>query len=256
MKSCTRTRTGSPLGCHSALAKRADELLFLRIHGDDRRAAALKRVDPIIDELELRIPIRMVGPFDRLLGCLQTVPAGVQQLTDLLRTDGVALRRQLGRELAGALRRPAQGRFGVAAGHRIDQPFQRLDDLRRRRFEPGPATTRSTNGDDIVGAHARSQLTATGTDRRAREAGRAFHDRDPSVAQCVRLRARPQARQALIHHRVQRQELRSNGCFVIHHGTRSRSQVDSLVDPLVFPSPAMRLRTSEQLVSARAHSVS
>ena len=39
----------------------------------------------------------------------------------------------------------------------------------------------------MLAPDARQQLVAPGTNRRARETGRAFHDRDPAVAQRVRL---------------------------------------------------------------------
>jgi len=43
-------------------------------------------------------------------------------------------------------------------------------------------------------------------------------DRDPAIAQRLRFGACPQPAQSLIQHRAQREELRPNRRFVIHHG--------------------------------------
>jgi hypothetical protein len=52
----------------------ADELLLLCVHRDHWRVPRLIRLDAIVDALELRVPIGVLGAFARLLRGLKLVP--------------------------------------------------------------------------------------------------------------------------------------------------------------------------------------
>jgi hypothetical protein len=151
---------------------------------------------------------------------LEAVPARVQELPNFLRADGVPLRPQFLGEAPGTLRRPPQRGLGIARVTGSTQRFQRLHDLGRRVLDARTAAVRPPHRNDVVRGHARAKLLPTDADRRAREPRRACDDRDPAVPQRLCLRACPQPRHALIHHRVKRDELRAYR-VLFHPGSRS-----------------------------------
>ena len=53
--------------------ERADELLFLRVYRHHRLAPPLKSPHSAVDVIELRVPVRMLLPLQRLTVRLQTV---------------------------------------------------------------------------------------------------------------------------------------------------------------------------------------
>ena len=211
----------------------------------------MERVDPVIEELELRVPIRMRRPLQGLLRPLQAVATRGQQLSDLLRAHRKALDRQLRREGARTVRRPSQGRLRIAPGHRVHERLQRRDDAWRRVFDPRAAAAWPARQHDLVDLDARAELVAAHADRRPRQARRALDDRDAALAQRVGLGPRPQARQSFIHHRPQRHELAPDPRFFLGHA----SVEDHTLIDLSIPDGSLALCSPsrcEQVISARA----
>src|SRR5512133_317067 len=110
-----RDGTSHRLPFLSSVREVADQLLLLRINRDHRSSSSLKVVDPIIDELELIVAIRMIFAFLSLARPLQTVARLVQQLPHLLRTDHVTLILEFFGQLPSAFRCPTQGRLWITA---------------------------------------------------------------------------------------------------------------------------------------------
>src|SRR6266851_1731411 len=125
-KSCTRTCSGCPAGCHSRppFLKSPTSSFFLAVDGDRRLAPLLEGACLLIDGGELGVTIRVVRALFRCAGALQTVVERVQQVRHGLMADLVSLTYQLGRQLAGALAGPAQGRHGVSTGGGFHQRLQ------------------------------------------------------------------------------------------------------------------------------------
>ncbi len=136
---------GLPLGVPlaAAIAELAHQFLLLGIDRDHGLPLLLERLGPPVDVLELRIPIRVRAPLERLAVGLETVAQVMEEAVDRPLTHRMPLRlecrRQLGRTLAG----PPQERHRVATGHRIDQGFQGTDEVRimRPQWLASPART-------------------------------------------------------------------------------------------------------------------
>src|SRR5262249_35114017 len=90
----------------------------------------LERLDPPVDVPELGVPVGMILSLDRLAVGLEAVAEGVQEPVDRPLASGVPARRQLRRQLVGALAGPPQGRHRVTTGDRVDQGLQRTEELR------------------------------------------------------------------------------------------------------------------------------
>jgi hypothetical protein len=106
-----------------------DQLLLLRVHGDDWSAPGQRPADLIIDVLELRIAVGMIRAFLSLPVALEAVVHRTQELRDLLMTDRMVLAGEFRRERPRALARPAQGRLRVASRQRLHQGLQRSRQL-------------------------------------------------------------------------------------------------------------------------------
>src|SRR6202049_5363286 len=77
-----------PLGPQltAAILEVADKLLLLRVDGDHRLSGSLERLHLGVDMLELRVAIRVAGPFARLAVGLQAEVEALQQAADQLMT--------------------------------------------------------------------------------------------------------------------------------------------------------------------------
>src|SRR5665213_2937511 len=100
-----------PLG--TDILEFSDELLLLRVDGDDWLAAGVKVIHPAVDVLELRVSVGMLRALDGLVRPLQAVASCVAQLTNFLRADLHATRSQLARQLPRALGCPSQRRLRI-----------------------------------------------------------------------------------------------------------------------------------------------
>jgi hypothetical protein len=92
---------GRPLA--PTVLERAYQFLLLRVHRDPRLTAWLKPRDHHVDVLELRIAIRMRGPFFGRAVALHAIAGSPQQRAHCPRADGVCLPRQFLRQTGGAL---------------------------------------------------------------------------------------------------------------------------------------------------------
>ena len=109
---------------------RPHQLLLLRVDRHNRLAPALELLHPPVDVQELRVPVRMLPPFQRLAIRLQAVTQHVQQAIDRSLAHGVPFRPQLLRQPGCAAAGPAQRPHRVPARHRIELALQRLGQLR------------------------------------------------------------------------------------------------------------------------------
>src|SRR6266536_4218223 len=225
----------------------ADQLLLLGIDGDERHATVEAVLRLLVDVLELRIAIGMLGALDGLARRLEAVAVGPQQAGHGLVADAEAIRREhLRRERARALGRPAQRRFWVATRDRVDELFERRYELWVRDFVEPTAATLATNVDDVGGAHPGADLIATERDGADREPSGACNGGDPAPPERLGLGTRPQPTRTFIHRRLQKAPLPTNQSLRIHSGRRSRQR--DRVDPL----STIPATTSDRLVHTRA----
>src|SRR5262245_48285467 len=118
-----RLALGAVVG--AAVPEVADQLLLLRIHGDDGLPCSLCRDYLGVDVRELRIAVRMPGAFIGLAVVLPREAELRQFLGNRIGTDRMAHRRQSVRELVHALRDPPQWSFWVTQRGRLHEALQR-----------------------------------------------------------------------------------------------------------------------------------
>jgi len=185
------------------------QLLLLGVHRDDRLTPLLSAVNLVVEVVELRVSIGVLGPLPRLAVRLQRIALLHQQLGHQSGADGVPHGLQFGRQLARALRRPAQRCVGQARRRRLQQRGQ----IRQQRrvfvggaLAPSPAPPNPLRLDRIC----RRQLLKASRNRRSRDPCRADHDSDATVPQTLGLGRRPQTARTLRQHRRQRFVFGSN----------------------------------------------
>ena len=163
----------------------------------------------LVEVVELRIPIRVLGAFGALAVRLQGVAELVQQLVDHTMTHRVPQRLQLGGELAHALGGPPQGAVvRLAGGDRLQQRVQ-VRDQRRVGVHDTLATAAGAPRAPGIQRVLRSQFLDAARDPRPRHAGRARDQGDSPVADRFGFGSRPQPTRALVQHRRERFVLRS-----------------------------------------------
>lgn len=91
----------------------AEQFLLLRIDRDHGPFRPQRLAHLLINELEVRLPIGMIGPFRHLPIRLQAIPHVLEQMGHRRMTDGMAGVREHRGEPPRALARPAQGRGSV-----------------------------------------------------------------------------------------------------------------------------------------------
>jgi len=111
---------------------RAYEFLLLRVHRDHRLRAPLHALDLRVDELKLRIAVRVRRSLQGLAVTLQAVASKVQKMRHRPCADRVTLQRQLFSEIARALASPTQRGLWIASGERRHQTIQLCAQLRIR----------------------------------------------------------------------------------------------------------------------------
>src|SRR5947208_3155743 len=102
-----------------------NQLLLLRVHGDDRSARGQRPAYVIVDVLELRVAVGMIRAFLGLPVPLQAVVHISKELRDLLMADRMVLAREFRRQRPRALAGPAQRGLRVAPRQRLHQGLQR-----------------------------------------------------------------------------------------------------------------------------------
>ncbi len=181
---------------------------FLAVDGDRRLAPLLEGACLLIDGGELGVTIRVVRALFRCAGALQTVVERVQQVRHGLMADLVSLTYQLGRQLAGALAGPAQGRHGVSTGGGFHQRLQVVDQgriLRGQRLASAAWGTHPLHAIGRRGGFGPGGVPWIGlefADARANgdalQAGGVGDRRDPTTPQHHRLGRCPQPTPSLI----------------------------------------------------------
>src|SRR5450432_688024 len=200
----------------------ADQLLLLRVDGDDRHAALDAVLGLGVDVLELRVAIGMLLALDGLVRCLEAVIVFLQQLRDCLVADAnPEPREHLGRQHVRALACPPQRRLRVAPRHRIDELLQRGPHLRMRDFVRSLPRA-APNLDDVRRPRTGACLVPALANRADRHAGRARHRGHAAVPDRARLGACPQPPRSLIHGRLQQAPLLANRLLRVHCERRSR----------------------------------
>ena len=131
---------------------------------------------------------------------LQTVARLLEQARDGARTDAMVLPGEGGSQLRRTLTGPAQRRFGLAAGRRLDEGQQRGSQQWIGRRERPPAPTRPTDLRRGSAPRPRRgpQIAQARVDGRPREPRRPRHDTHPAMPEITRLRGRPLSAAALI----------------------------------------------------------
>jgi hypothetical protein len=113
----------------AAVAEVADEFLFLGIHAEDRQPLSPKFLDSRLQVVELPIPVRVRRPSETLDVDEQVVVEVTQQVSHGPRAGVVAQRFQAVAERLQAAAGILDFGHRVAAGDRLDQLLQVLDDL-------------------------------------------------------------------------------------------------------------------------------
>ncbi len=126
-----------------AVLKPPDVLLLLGIHADHRVASVHVLPGPGVDVAELRVPVGVLAPFERLGIALQAEALLLQQHRHRRRRHLVPGRGQRIRQVAGRLDRPPQRRLRVPRRLRVHQPQQRRNQPRIGLGDPLAAAARA-----------------------------------------------------------------------------------------------------------------
>jgi hypothetical protein len=182
----------------------ADQLLLLRIDGDERNAAleAVHRL--FVDVLELRVSIWVLFAFHGLARCLETVAALAQQSRDGLVADtDPVVREHLGRQRVGALVRPAQRRFWIATRCRSDECFKGRNQIWMYDFVTTTTAAFAPNLHDILGSSTAANFCASERHCANRQPGCTRNACDAAPAHRIGLGTGPQPARSLVHGRHQ-----------------------------------------------------
>ena len=228
-----RLALGPPLA--AGVLELADELLLLGVHADHRIGGVLVGLDLLVDVAELRVPVRVPLALDGLGVALQAEPLGPQQVTDGVGGDLVALAGQLGRQVAGRLRRPPQRRHRVA-------PLLRLHQRQQRREQPrvqvsGPLAAAARPPHPAQRLRPGIQLIHAQRHRGLADPGGPGHQPDPAMPQRPGLGPHQQPPLPLIQMREDHRELRRQHLPGFLH---SRPYHTSMPEPrklrVIFPA--------------------
>jgi hypothetical protein len=175
----------------------SDEFLLLGVDRDDRDALPQASFYRDVDVPKLRIPIGVIRTLFGLAIALQAIVQVVKNLRDLHMADRMVLLAQFLGDGPRTFANPSQRRLRIAARLLINQPFQRLhqtriglgDGFAARSGPPDTADQRLAPSLDFAN---------TSADRLARQATRAPHHRNPSVAQTHRFSRSHDAPRALV----------------------------------------------------------
>jgi hypothetical protein len=208
----------NPFGCAlwppfaAGVLEVSDQLLLLRVHRDRRLSTLLEATNLVEDVVELRVAIRVLGPFAGLAVGLQTVAARLQKLGDQGVAHPVPLGPQLLRQATHALRRPTQRRVGIARCRRLHERVQvrtQRHVLLGRSLAPSSRPARSFRTRRCV----RLELPDAAFDCRPCQSRRFLHPLDTATPQRARLRRRPQPFRSFREHQRQ-------GCVLCPQGLR------------------------------------
>src|SRR5207248_10003960 len=195
----------------------AYQFLLLGVDRDRRLTLGQRRLDRLVEVLELGVAVGMVRSFAGLTVRLKAIAAGAQHRVDAGMTDTMTQIVQGPGDLPKALDRPAQRLLGIAALRRCDDPLEILDQSRISRFQwfatspctPHP-TIRCRADRDLI------QSTANGA---AGNPGDPRHRGNPTPAGRQRLARCKNPPLPLVQIRAQHLEPLSYRRFVDHEST-------------------------------------
>jgi PKD repeat protein len=183
-----------------------DQFLLFRV--DRHRWLAASQAVPhhAVDVAELGVAIRMRKALTRFTVGLQAVAGRVQQHGDGATPDRMPLLRQFVGQTSGALAGPPQGRFRVAACHRLDQRLQCRQQLRVGFGQRRTSAARSANSPGLDQAFfgGQVQFRQAACNRHPRQAGAAGNGGHTAPAQSPRLGRGPLPSHPFVHLRQQR----------------------------------------------------
>jgi hypothetical protein len=110
-------RIAVPAPLAAGVTELPDELFLLRIHTDHWITGGLIRLGLLADVAELSVAIGMLGALQGLGVALQAETRRVQQVSDGIRRDRMALAGQLRGEIARRPGRPPQRRHRIPPAH-------------------------------------------------------------------------------------------------------------------------------------------
>ena len=204
-----------------------DQFFLFRVDQDDRLVMLQETVCRRTEVCTLRVAVGVRRAFVALPRCLQTVAQLVEEAAERRRTHPPPLLSQRGRQLRATLARPPQGRHGVAAGQRVHQRLQGVQETGLRVLKvraPGAHAALP-----IGGRAAACQLPPASPNRQAREPGRRRHRRIAPVADGPRLRRRPHAATARVQDRRDRRVLPDKGGFQCEVSIHANSRLENRV---------------------------
>src|SRR5712664_430991 len=202
----------------SGVLEIADKLLLLGIDRDRRLTCRERFFHPIVDVVELRVTIGIVGSLAGLAVGLQAVIEPVQEFADERPANRMAHVAQALAELAKALGSPQQRRLRIASRLWLDQRAQIIEQIRIR-LAQRPTTAAHSAYPFQVRRLARTQFGQPASDRAARDTDGTHHRNDPTVPGRCRLGCRKTPPTALVEHRSEGLEALAYGRFVDHAKT-------------------------------------
>ena len=122
----------------------SQRFFLLRVDRDRWLPRSQKRANSLVDVFELGVAVRMLLAFNRLAVGLQTVTLRAKQLPDFRTAYLVPLPRQFASKCVRTLTSPTKRRTRIATRTRLNQRFQRLNQLWLFDFT-GSATTARTS---------------------------------------------------------------------------------------------------------------
>src|SRR5271165_6300607 len=198
----------------SAVLEVAEQLLLLRIDGDDGLLAGLRRNDFRVDVFELGVAVGMVRAFIRLAIGLAREPELRQLRADRIGADRMSHLGQCRGELRHAFRYPDQGPHGIAQCRRFDQPLERRDEPRVGfRYRPTPA---SGTANPPLRKRLAVEVVFAAIDRRTSKPGNLRDQRETAATGAPDLRRRKQPPTTLVKPRPDRLPSQPNRRLVDH----------------------------------------
>jgi len=195
----------------------ANQFLLLGIDRNRRLILGQRRVDRLVEVLELSVAVGMMQSFAGLAVRLKAIAAGAQYRADAGMTDTMTQIVQGSGDLPKALDRPAQRLLGIAALRRSDDPLEILDQSWISRFQR-PATSPRTPHPTIRCRADRELIQATPNGATG-NSGDARHRGNPTPAGGQRLARCKNPPLPLVQIRAKRLEPLTYRRFVDHDST-------------------------------------
>ncbi len=198
----------------SAILEVADQLLLLRIDGDDGLLSCLRGNDLRVDIFELGISVGMFRAFIRLAIGLAREPKLHQLLAHRIGTDRMPHLRERRRQLLHAFRHPDQGPYGIAQRRGLHEPL-------KCRHQPWIVlANRATPATGAANLPLRQrfpvQISLAAIDRRTGEPGDLRDDRETAPTGGPHLDRRKQSLPPLVELRADCAPSLPNGVLVDH----------------------------------------